>query len=126
MESSALPAAATPTRRPAPGPDDVQPVAHETLDRTLTGLVTALPVLALGLVVWQAWNGLLNPSDLIVFGIVYALTGFGVTVGFHRLFTHRSFKAKPAVRAVLAALGSAAIEGPAISWVADHRKHHAF
>jgi stearoyl-CoA desaturase (delta-9 desaturase) len=54
------------------------------------------------------------------------LTGLGVTVGFHRLFTHRSFKARPAVRAVLAVLGSAAIEGPVISWVADHRKHHAF
>jgi stearoyl-CoA desaturase (delta-9 desaturase) len=49
-----------------------------------------------------------------------------VTVGFHRHLTHRSFKAKRAVRAVLAALGSAAIEGPVISWVADHRKHHAF
>ena len=54
------------------------------------------------------------------------LTGLGVTVGFHRHFTHRSFKARPAVRAVLAVLGSAAIEGPVISWVADHRKHHAF
>ncbi len=49
-----------------------------------------------------------------------------MTVGFHRLFTHRSFKAKPAVRGTLAILGSIAIEGPVISWVADHRKHHAF
>src|SRR3954453_2934916 len=122
MEATTMPAKVA----PAPGPEDVQPVAHETLDRTITGLITVIPVLALGLVAWQAWNGFLNPSDLIVFGIVYALTGFGVTVGFHRLFTHRSFKAKPAVRAVLAACGSAAIEGPAISWVADHRKHHAF
>ena len=75
---------------------------------------------------WQAWDGLLHPGDLLVFAIVYVLTGLGVTVGFHRLFTHRSFKAHPAVRATLAVLGSAAIEGPAISWVADHRKHHAF
>jgi stearoyl-CoA desaturase (Delta-9 desaturase) len=49
-----------------------------------------------------------------------------VTVGFHRLFTHRSFKTRRAVRGVLAVLGSVAIEGPVISWVADHRKHHAF
>ena len=111
---------------PRPGPADIQPVQHETADRAITGLVTGLPVLCLGLAVWQAWNGLLRPGDLLVFLIVYVLTGLGVTVGFHRLLTHRSFKATPLVRGILAALGSAAIEGPAISWVADHRKHHAF
>jgi stearoyl-CoA desaturase (Delta-9 desaturase) len=105
---------------------DVQPVAHETLDRTITALVTALPVLALGVGVWQAWGGWLQTSDVLVFLILYVLTGLGVTVGFHRLLTHRSFKTGPAVRAVFAILGSAAIEGPAVSWVADHRKHHAF
>jgi stearoyl-CoA desaturase (delta-9 desaturase) len=109
-----------------PGPADVEPVEHERLDRIITGLVTGLPVLALGAAAWHAWNGLLRPSDLVVFSIVYLLTGLGVTVGFHRLLTHRSFKASPLVRGILAILGSAAIEGPAISWVADHRKHHAF
>ena len=109
-----------------PGPDDIQPVANETLDRTLTGLITGLPFVGLGVAIWQTWDGLLRPSDMIVFGIVYLLTGLGVTVGFHRLLTHRSFKTRPAVRAILTILGSAAIEGPAISWVADHRKHHAF
>jgi stearoyl-CoA desaturase (delta-9 desaturase) len=111
---------------PVPGPADVEPVEHETLDRTMTGLVTAVPVAALAAAVWQAWDGLLRPSDLIVFAVVYVLTGLGVTVGFHRLLTHRSFKTGPVVRGMLAVLGSAAIEGPAISWVADHRKHHAF
>ena len=106
--------------------DDVQPVAHETADRIITGLVTGLPVLALGLAAWRVWDGLRRPRDLLVLAIVYALTGLGVTVGFHRLLTHRSFKTGPLVRAVLAILGSAAIEGPVISWVADHRKHHAF
>src|SRR3954452_19077231 len=105
---------------------DVEPVHHEALHRTITGLITVLPILALGVAVWLSWDGLLRASDVIVFVCLYTLTGLGVTVGFHRLFTHRSFKAKPAVRAVLAALGSAAIEGPVISWVADHRKHHAF
>jgi stearoyl-CoA desaturase (delta-9 desaturase) len=61
-----------------------------------------------------------------VFAIMYIATGFGITVGFHRLFTHRSFKTGKTVRATLAILGSAAIEGPVIAWVADHRKHHAF
>src|SRR3954466_4180939 len=110
----------------APARDDVQPVANETLDRFLTGTVTVLPILALALVAWQLWNKVLGWSDIIVFVIMYVATGLGVTVGFHRLFTHRSFKTGKAVRAVLAALGSAAIEGPVISWVADHRRHHVF
>ena len=105
---------------------DVQPVAHESLDRTITGLVTGLPVVALGVATWLAWDGLLRPADLLVFGILYLLTGLGVTVGFHRLLTHRSFKTRPLVRGAFAILGSAAIEGPVISWVADHRKHHKF
>jgi stearoyl-CoA desaturase (Delta-9 desaturase) len=113
-------------RATVPDAGDVQPVAHELRDRIITGLVTVVPMLALGVAAWRAWEGLLRPGDVLVFAILYVLTGFGVTVGFHRLFTHRSFKARPAVRAVLAVLGSAAIEGPVISWVADHRKHHAF
>ena len=57
---------------------------------------------------------------------MYLVCAMGVTVGFHRHLTHRSFKAKKPVRAALTAAGSIAIEGPVISWVADHRKHHAF
>jgi stearoyl-CoA desaturase (delta-9 desaturase) len=110
---------------PAPA-DDTQPTEHETLDRIATGLVTVLPFLGLGVVCWQAWGGFLRWSDLVVFAIVYALTGLGITVGFHRHFTHRAFKTSRPLRAALAIAGSAAIEGPVISWVADHRKHHAF
>jgi stearoyl-CoA desaturase (delta-9 desaturase) len=106
--------------------DDVQPVANQTLDRFLTGTVTVLPFLALGVASWQVWNQLLHWYDVVSFLAVYVPTGLGITVGFHRLFTHRSFKTGRGVRFVLAALGSAAIEGPIISWVADHRKHHAF
>jgi stearoyl-CoA desaturase (delta-9 desaturase) len=109
-----------------PTADDIQPVQNERLDRFLTGTATVLPMLALGVVVWQAWQDWLHWSDFAVFGILYVLTGLGVTVGFHRHLTHRAFKAKRPVRAILAVLGSAAIEGPVISWVADHRKHHAF
>jgi stearoyl-CoA desaturase (delta-9 desaturase) len=111
---------------PAPGPDDIQPVANETLDRIATGTITVLPFVGLGLAAWQLWDSALNWSDVIVFAIVYTLTGLGITVGFHRLLTHRAFKTKPWIKGTLAALGSAAIEGPVISWVADHRKHHAF
>ncbi|MDP9344852.1 MAG: acyl-CoA desaturase [Actinomycetota bacterium] len=91
-----------------------------------TGLVTVLPVLALGLVAWQLWGSALGYNDLLVFAIMYVATGLGITVGFHRLFTHRSFKTTPGVRRLFAILGSMAVEGPVIAWVADHRKHHAF
>jgi stearoyl-CoA desaturase (delta-9 desaturase) len=110
----------------APTIDDVQPVENERLDRFLTGAITVIPFAALFLVGWQVWNEALGWSDIAVFVICYMLTGFGVTIGFHRHLTHRAFKAKPWVRGTLAILGSAAIEGPVISWVADHRKHHAF
>ena len=111
---------------PEPGPDDIEPVAHETRDRIITGIVTVVPFIGLGVVCWQVWASLLHWSDIIVFAILYVFTALGVTVGFHRLFTHRSFATTRWMRGVLAALGSAAIEGPVISWVADHRKHHAF
>jgi stearoyl-CoA desaturase (Delta-9 desaturase) len=111
---------------PEPTADDVQPVQNETRDRIITGIVTIVPFIAIGVVGWQVWNELLHWSDIVVFAILYVTTALGVTFGFHRLFTHRSFVTKPWLRGVFAALGSAAIEGPVISWVADHRKHHAF
>ena len=89
-------------------------------------MITVLPIVSLVVVGWQLWEQALHTSDLIVFAIVYPLTGLGITVGFHRHLTHRAFKAKKPVRAALAILGSAAVEGPVISWVADHRKHHTF
>lgn len=116
-----------PTAAPRePRASDVQPVAHETRDRAITATVTIVPFVAIGIVVWQAWQSMLHWHDLVVFGIVYAATGLGITVGFHRYLTHRSFSTYRPIRATLAILGSAAIEGPVISWVSDHRKHHAF
>ncbi|HKE80552.1 MAG TPA: acyl-CoA desaturase [Solirubrobacteraceae bacterium] len=111
---------------PEPGADDIEPVAHETRDRIITGIVTAVPFIGLGLVCWQVWAELLHWSDIVVFAVLYVATALGVTVGFHRHLTHRSFATTRWFRGVLAALGSVAIEGPVISWVADHRKHHAF
>src|SRR5687768_4370803 len=114
------------TQHRPPTAADVQPVQNETRDRIITGLVTILPFIAVGVAAWQVWAELLGWSDVIVFAVMYAATGLGVTVGFHRLLTHRAFATKRWVRGALAILGSAAIEGPVISWVADHRKHHAF
>jgi hypothetical protein len=71
---------------------DVEPVAHETLDRVITGLVTGVPVLVLGVAAWQVWDRLLGWHDIVVFAVMYVATGLGVTVGFHRHLTHRSFE----------------------------------
>ena len=110
----------------APEIADTEPAAHETRDRIITGTITVLPFVALGVVCWQVWSDLLRWSDVAVFLIMYLLTGLGVTVGFHRHLTHRSFATSRRMRGLLAILGSMAIEGPVTAWVADHRKHHAF
>jgi stearoyl-CoA desaturase (delta-9 desaturase) len=113
---------------PGAGPraDDIETVTHEGLHRAILVVVTIGPFVALGAAAWQTWNELLSWHDLLALALMYLLTTAGVTVGFHRLLTHRAFETSPALRGVLAALGSASVEGPVISWVADHRKHHAF
>ena len=83
----------------------------------LAGFVAAIVLL---------WGEAVGIRDLAIMLALYLLTGFGITVGFHRLLTHRSFETGPAVRATFAVLGSMAVQGPVINWVADHRKHHAF
>ena len=98
----------------------------ERLDRIANASATALPALGLVGVAWQAWGNALHWQDLVVFATTVALAGLGVTVGFHRLFTHRSFKTTGFLRGLFAILGSAAVEGPVIEWVAYHRRHHAF
>jgi stearoyl-CoA desaturase (delta-9 desaturase) len=98
----------------------------ETLDRLANVAAMTIPLGLLGFAAWRAWGGALRWSDLVVLAVCYSLTGLGITVGFHRLFTHRSFKTGPALRLILGALGSAAIEGPLIEWVSNHRKHHQF
>src|SRR5262249_19136028 len=73
-----------------------------------------------------AWGWGLSWRDLIIAFVMYGISGHGVTVGFHRYFTHSSFKTSKVMRAVLAIAGSLSIQGPVIRWVADHRKHHQF
>ncbi|HVS27958.1 MAG TPA: fatty acid desaturase [Solirubrobacteraceae bacterium] len=101
-------------------------IANERLHSTASVVVIVVPLLSLGFVVWQVWDRALHWPDLIVFAITYIPIGLGITVGYHRYFTHRSFKTGRVMRAILGILGSAALEGQLISWVATHRKHHAF
>ncbi|AXB45186.1 acyl-CoA desaturase [Amycolatopsis albispora] len=84
------------------------------------------PLLALLVAVPFAWGWGLSWVDVGLFVFFYCVSGLGITVAFHRYFTHGSFKAKPWLRVVLAISGSLALQGPVITWVADHRRHHAF
>jgi stearoyl-CoA desaturase (delta-9 desaturase) len=124
--------AAPPPPRAVPEPPDpseslVRPVTMPLVDRIASGVVTGVPPLIVVIAMWLGWMGnLLQWQDLLILALSYMIIGTGITVGFHRLLTHRSFKCHRVVRAGFAALGSAAAEGPVIDWVATHRKHHQF
>ena len=85
-----------------------------------------VPFLALVAAIPIAWGWGLSWLDVTIAMAFYLVSGFGVTVGFHRYFTHGAFKAVRWLRISLAVAGSLALEGPLIQWVADHRRHHAF
>src|SRR5579863_8012138 len=85
-----------------------------------------LPLAGTLLAMYLLWQRAVHLTDVLLLVGLYAVTGLGVTAGFHRMLTHRSFQAHPAVKALLLILGSMAVEGPALDWAADHTKHHAF
>src|SRR6266511_6080128 len=84
-----------------------------------------VPFLAVIVAAILSWNHILGWTDLAIFGFMYLVCGIGVTIGFHRLLTHRSFATYKPIAYGLAAAGSMSVQGPVVSWVADHRKHHA-
>ncbi len=81
------------------------------------GLIAAIVLL---------WNRAVGPLELALMVSLYVVTCLGVTLGYHRMFTHRAFESSRVFRAIIAVLGSMAVEGSVITWVADHRKHHTF
>jgi len=122
--ASATPASAGQAARPGP-----QPIISD--QRGVTSQIavyafSAIPLLAVGLAVPFAWGWGLGWTDVIIAGGFYVVSGLGITVGFHRYFTHGSFKANRPLKITLAAAGQMAVQGPVIIWVADHRRHHAF
>jgi stearoyl-CoA desaturase (delta-9 desaturase) len=94
--------------------------------RFLVGLFVAIPLVALVAAIPLLWGWGLGWHDVVIALVFYWLSGLGITVGFHRYFTHGSFKAKSGLRVALAVAGSLAIEGPVITWVSDHRRHHKY
>lgn len=110
----------------APFPRPAAPARAGIVAVTLTAAIVIAPFLALGAGIWLAWGNGITLTDLLLAAVFYVVTGLGVTVGFHRLLTHRSFTARPWLRVVLAVAGSMSFQGNLIDWVAVHRRHHAF
>jgi stearoyl-CoA desaturase (delta-9 desaturase) len=96
-----------------------------TANRIVTLIAVVLPPLGILAVIGALWGVAVRPVDLILFALFYVVPGLGITVGFHRYFTHRRFETSRAFKAVLAVLGSMTSQGPVCQWVSDHRKHHA-
>src|SRR6478672_4775482 len=95
------------------------------VEKTANLGAVVLPFLAVIAAIELFWDRLVSPADLAIAAGMYLLTAVGITVGFHRLLTHRSFQTSKPVEYAFATLGSMAVQGPVIAWVADHRKHHA-
>ena len=88
-------------------------------------MAVVVPFLGFLAAIGFLWGGWITWLDIAILAVLYVIAGFGITIGFHRLLTHRSFDAPAPVRAFLAIAGSMAVQGAPIHWVADHRKHHA-
>jgi stearoyl-CoA desaturase (delta-9 desaturase) len=84
-----------------------------------------VPFIAFIVAVVLLWNKAVGVVDLAIMFVLYCVTGLGITVGFHRLLTHRAFQTSKPVEYAFAIAGSMAVQGPVIAWVADHRMHHA-
>ena len=96
-----------------------------TLQRYTNLGAVVLPFVAFIVAIVLLWNKAVGAIDLAILVVMYTITGFGITVGYHRLLTHRAFQTSKPVEYAFAIMGSMAVEGPPIAWVADHRLHHA-
>jgi stearoyl-CoA desaturase (Delta-9 desaturase) len=94
--------------------------------RTVNVLGVLFPFAGFLLAIVLLWDDLVGPEALAIAAVMYLITGFGITVGFHRLLAHRAFVAAPPVRLALAGVGTMAMMGPPVRWVTNHRKHHAY
>jgi stearoyl-CoA desaturase (delta-9 desaturase) len=112
----------------APFPDAGQAAgaAGNRVQLSVTAIIAGLPLAGLVAAVWLAWGHGVGLTDMLLMAALYVFTGLGVTVGYHRCFTHRSFTAAPLLRITLAIAGSMSFQGGVTGWVATHRRHHAF
>lgn len=108
------------------GSEPVTAGRRSPVEHVLVMAFMVLPLLAVAAAVPVAWGWGLGWADVAIGVALYAVSGLGITIGYHRHFTHSSFKARRGLRIALAVAGSLAMQGGVISWVADHRRHHAF
>ncbi len=95
------------------------------VERTANLAGVVVPFVGTLVAIVMLWNRAVDLTDLIVLVVMYMVTAVGITVGFHRLLTHRAFASYPWVERTFAVLGSLSVQGSVMDWVADHRKHHA-
>ncbi len=96
-----------------------------TIRKIVMLVVVVLPFLATLFAIWLLWQRAVNWTDIALLIAFNVLAGLGVTVGYHRMLTHRSFQPNPVVKFIFLVFGSMAVEGPALQWAAIHIKHHA-
>ncbi len=96
-----------------------------TVYKGIVLVAVIVPFVATIYAIWALWNRAVHLSDIILLLGMYSFITIGVTVGFHRMLTHRSFRPHPIVKFLLLALGSMSLEGAALEWAATHVKHHA-
>ena len=94
-------------------------------ERNVNLLGVVVPFVGILAAIVLLWNRAVDATDLAILAVTYLLTAIGITVGYHRLLTHRAFRTYPWLERVFAVLGSLAVQGSVLDWVADHRKHHA-
>ncbi len=111
--------------RTIPGVEVISPSGHR-VQRISVLILTILPLTGLIAAIVTLWGRGIGPVEASIALVFYLFTGFGITVGFHRYFTHQSFTATRPAKIGLAIAGSMAVQGSLISWVATHRRHHAF
>ncbi len=95
------------------------------ISQVVTLVAVVVPPLGLLSAMGVLWGVAFHWFDLVLLASLYVVCAFGITIGFHRYFTHRGFTAHPAVEAALGILGCMTMQGPITQWVTDHRKHHA-
>lgn len=95
------------------------------VNKIILQLVVWIPLLATAMGIYLLWNHMVNMSSLLVMLGMFILGGFGITIGYHRMLTHKSFQAPDWVRAFFLIAGSMTLQGPALNWAATHIQHHA-
>jgi stearoyl-CoA desaturase (Delta-9 desaturase) len=129
MSTTAQPPSSQPAADQRPTPPSQGPGTHGTgmgfAERYANLVGVIVPFVGVIVAIVLLWDNMIDLTTVILMVVMYLITGLGVTVGFHRLLTHRSFQTYPWLEHTFAIFGSLSVQGSVLDWVADHRKHHA-